>query len=85
MLLDFSLIDFILYLISKTEKYSFIQKMDQIKIEVDMEIKEALFQVVQNILQTGEFKVRAEPGSKKGYFFSIYHKKLKLSNKMKNN
>lgn len=40
--------------------------MEEINIEFGDDVKKALFQVVEDILQTDTFKVRIEPGSRKG-------------------
>lgn len=40
--------------------------MEQINIEFGDEVKMALFEVVEDLLQTNTFKVRIEPGSRKG-------------------
>lgn len=44
-------------------------EIEDIKLELGDEIKEALFEVVEELLQTDKFKVRVEHGSKKGIFF----------------
>lgn len=44
--------------------------MDEINIEFGDEVKKALFEVVQDILQAHTFKVRIEPGSRKGNIIS---------------
>lgn len=40
--------------------------MEEIKIEFGDDIKKAMFQVVEDLLQTDTFKVRIEHGSEKG-------------------
>lgn len=56
--------------------------MEQINIEFGDEVKKALFEVVEDLLQTDTFKVRIEPGSRKGtlkcLFCVIIHHKLSL-------
>lgn len=43
--------------------------MEEINIEFGNHVKIALFEVVEDLLQTDTFKVRIEPGNRKGRQF----------------
>lgn len=40
--------------------------MEEINIEFGNQVKKVLFEVVEELLQTDTFKVRIEPGNRKG-------------------